>query len=150
MIQSTRDNDQALTTNNIYADLYDVMTAITFNPLIVFTNQTTNKSVNFIAKTFITTNKERYMKLTYDISNDGTTNTTSGVISIGDDDFPYGFYNVTIYQNNDGTNLDTDNAIKVIYKTVMNFKAVNNNAVTYTEYTTNDTETDSVYITNTV
>ena len=69
---------------------------------------------------------------------------------MGDSDFPYGFYNVTIWQNNSNSNLDPDNAIKIIYKGLMNFAETGLPAVTYTEYTTNDTDTESVYITNTV
>tara|TARA_R110001583_G_scaffold182135_2_gene339757 strand:- start:836 stop:1210 length:375 start_codon:yes stop_codon:yes gene_type:complete len=124
------------------------MTATTYNPLISITSQSTNKTKSFISGIFDLTNKERYVKLAVNIRNNGTESLTAGIISIGDDEFPYGYYDVVIYQNNNNTNVDPDNAIKVIYKTMMNFKAVNNDAVTYTEYTS--TITSPTYITNTI
>ena len=148
MIQWTRDNSLTTTFGGVYVDIYDVMTATTYNPLISITSQSTNKTKSFISGIFDLTNKERYVKLAVNIKNDGTESLTAGIISIGDDEFPYGYYDVVIYQNNNNTNVDPDNAIKVIYKTMMNFKAVNNDAVTYTEYTS--TITSPTYITNTI
>ena len=148
MIQRTRDNSLTTTFGGGYVDIYDVMTATTYNPLISITSQSTNKTKSFISGIFDLTNKERYVKLAVNIRNNGTESLTAGIISIGDDEFPYGYYDVVIYQNNNNTNVDPDNAIKVIYKTMMNFKAVNNDAVTYTEYTS--TITSPTYITNTI
>jgi len=57
-------------------------------------------------------------------------------------------YNVTAYQNNSSSNLDPDNAIKTIWNGLMNLRPeTTNEAVNYTEYTNNDSENDSVYIT---
>ena len=148
MIQWTRNNSTLNTANYIYANLYDEMTATTYAPLIAITSQSTNKTKYVIPAIVDLTNKERYVKLAINISNSGTDSPTAGIISIGDTEFPYGFYDVVIYQNNNNTNIDPDNAIKVIYKTIMNLKALNNDAITYTEYT--DTISSPTYITNTI
>jgi len=148
MIQWTRNNSITYTGNRIYADLYDEMTATTYNPLVSITSQSTNKTKTFIVAATNLTNKERYIQLLVNIYKDGTENLGSGQLSMGNADYPYGFYDVVIYQNGNALNLDPDNAVKVIYKTIMNFKAVNNDAITYTEYT--DTISSPTYITNTI
>ena len=148
MIQWTRNNSVAQTFCPVYVNIYDEMTATTYNPLIAITSQSTNKTKYVIPAIVDLTNKERYVKLAINISNSGTDSPTAGIISIGDTEFPYGFYDVVIYQNNNNTNIDPDNAIKVIYKTIMNLKALNNDAITYTEYT--DTISSPTYITNTI
>ena len=57
-----------------------------------------------------------------------------------------GVYDVTIYQNNNNANLDPANAVKVLYVGLMNL--ISSTATTdYSEYTTNDSDTESVYIT---
>lgn len=148
MIQWTRNNSITYTGNRIYADLYDEMTATTYNPLVSITSQSTNKTKTFIVASTDLTNKERYIALLVNIYKDGTENLGSGQLSMGNADYPYGFYDVVIYQNSNASNLNPDNAVKVIYKTILNFKAVNNDAITYTEYT--DTISSPTYITNTI
>jgi hypothetical protein len=148
MIQATRDQNSTTTENYMYVDIYDLMTATTYIPLITIKCQATNKSKSFIASAMDITKKERFLKLTYEISKTDSETLTSGIIYLGDENFPYGFYDVTIYQNNDATNLDPDNSIKTIYKTLMYFDAVNNNSVTYTPYT--QTISSPTYITNTI
>ena len=149
MIQATRNQNSEFTANYIYADIYDVITSIAEKPFVKITSQSTNKSKVFRSGIFTTTDKERYMKITYNIAKDLSNEVlTGGVIFVGSTEYPYGFYDVVIYQNNDDTNLDPANAVKVIYKTVMNLKAVNNDAITYTEYT--ETISSPTYITNTI
>ena len=54
---------------------------------------------------------------------------------------------MTIYQNTSNTNLDPT-GLTTIWNGLMNLKAADNfPAVQYNEYNTNDTETESVYIT---
>jgi hypothetical protein len=148
MIQWTRNNSVTNTFCAAYVDIYNKMTATTYNPLFALTSQSTNKTKYVVSWINDYTNKERYVKLAINISSNGTDNGSSGIISLGNADFPYGFYDVVIYQNNSNENIDPANAVKVIYTTMMNLKAVNNDAITYTEYTTNDADTDNVYITN--
>ena len=82
------------------------------------------------------------------LNSTGGENLGSGVVFLGSTDFPLGFYDVVIYQNNNNTNLDPDNAIKTIYTGLANLSATSAVApVDYTEYTTNDSDTESVYIT---
>jgi len=148
MIQWTRNNSITNTFCPAYVNIYDEMTATTYNPLFALTSQSTNKTKYVVAPTNDYTNKERYVKLAINISSTGVEAGHVGIITLGNADFPYGFYDVVIYQNNDGSNLDPDNAVKVIYRSIMNLKAVNNDAITYTEYT--DTVSSPTYITNTI
>jgi len=148
MIQWTRNNSITNTFCPAYVNIYDEMTATTYNPLFALTSQSTNKTKYVVAPTNDYTNKERYVKLAINISSTGVEAGHVGIITLGNADFPYGFYDVVIYQNGNALNLDPDNAVKVIYKTIMNFKAVNNDAITYTEYT--DTISSPTYITNTI
>jgi len=147
MIQWTRNNSQTLTPCVAYVDIYDQMTATTYYPLFALTSQSTNKTKYVVAGTNFD-KKERYVQLSLNISSTGIDNGSIGIISLGNADFPYGFYDVVIYQNSSSTNIDPANAVKVIYKTIMNLKAVNNDAITYTEYT--DTISSPTYITNTI
>ena len=148
MIQLTRTED-SLVNQYVYINLYDTMTAITYSPLFMFTSQLTGKSVYVIPSATDYTNKSRYVKMTL-IPNYLIPVPASGYFIVGTDDLPYGLYDVNIYQNNSGSNLDPDNAIKKIYEGLMNLTQSGNPAVTYTEYTTNDTDTESVYITNVI
>jgi len=148
MIQWTRNNSITNTFCPAYVDIYDEMTATTYNPLFALTSQSTNKTKYVVSGSNDYTNKERYVKLAINISSDGTDSGSASIITLGNADFPYGFYDVVIYQNNSNYNIDPANAIKVIYKTIMNLKAVNNDAITYTEYT--ETISSPTYITNTI
>jgi hypothetical protein len=79
----------------------------------------------------------------------GTTeDPTAGVIQVGTTDFPLGFYNITMYENTaSNTNLDPT-GLRVIYTGLVNLSGVNGaDGITYSEYTTNDSDTESVYIT---
>ena len=81
-----------------------------------------------------------YVSSTYDTL-------TSGIIKMGTRDFPLGFYDVTIYQNDDSANLDPT-GLSVLYNGLANLTADNAAASpVYSEYTTNDSDTESVYIT---
>ena len=73
-------------------------------------------------------------------------NLTGGVIDVGNTDFPFGFYDVTIYRNFSNSNL-SPNTLTPVYYTLMNLFDSTKSSTTFTQYTTNDTNTDSVYIT---
>lgn len=149
MIQLTTYNSDA---QGFYLNLYDEMivngSETTMNPLISFTSQLTGKIKNLLSFATVYTYKERYVLMVLDVN---TTDSPSiGRIVLGTTDFPYGMYDVNIYQNDPSTatNLDPDNAIKKIYTGLMNLTPkAGNEAIDYTEYTTNDSETESVYIT---
>ncbi len=146
MIQLSRSN--STTTNHVYLNLYDEMTSTDYAVLVSVKSQLTGKTKTFRVTTSYT-NKDRYTQMTiFVITSSGGENLESGVVFLGSTDYPLGFYDVTIYQNNNNTNLDPDNAIKTIYTGLANLSATSAVApVDYTEYTTNDSDTESVYIT---
>ena len=147
MIQLSRSN--STTTNNFYLNLFDKMTNIDYSPLISLTNQLTGKSKVFRPLSVDTTNKDRYIKLSFQIlTSSGSEDLAGGKAFLGSTDYPLGFYDIVIYQNNNNTNLDPANAIKTIYTGLANLNATAAvEPVTYSEYTTNDSDTESVYIT---
>ena len=145
MIQATLTSG-SLIGNDIYLRLDDVSTVdITgaLRPLISIKSQQTQKVLNFMPSNVTTSTSERYNKLSYSI---GADNPLVGSILLGTTDYPLGFYDVTIYQNNLNSNLDPANTIKTIYTGLMNLISSTATAQ-YTEYTTNDSDTESVYIT---
>ena len=148
MIQLSRSN--ATTSNTFYLNLYDEMTATTYSPLISLTSQLTGKSKVFRPLSIATsTHTDRYVGLLFQIlTSSGSENLVSGQVFLGSTDYPLGFYDVVIYQNSSNTNLNPANTIKTIYTGLANLSPTDAvEPVDYTEYTTNDTDTESVYIT---
>jgi len=136
-------------------DAYEDKDNIIYKPIITFTNQQTGKFINLIPFTYTYTNKDRYVELTFIIN---YLLQNSYTIELGTDDMPFGFYDVTIRENTTN-NLPTDESVllrPIVYTGLMNLSPdtttglgkTPNPAVKYTEYNTNDTDTDSVYITN--
>ena len=147
MIQWTMNNSTLNTANYIYANIYSLMTATTYAPLIAITSQSTNKTKYFLSGVTNYDKKDRYVSMLINVRNNGTEGLTAGVISIGDQEYPYGFYDVTIYQNTSSSNLDPTGLTQV-YSGLMNLSPTSDaEPVTYSEYTTNDSDTESVYIT---
>jgi len=146
MIQLSRSS--TTTTNHVYLNLYDEMTSTDYNVLVSVTSQLTGKTKTFRPTTTYT-NKDRYTQMTIFVKETSAgENLGSGVVFLGSTDFPLGFYDVVIYQNNNNTNLDPANAIKTIYTGLANLSPTDAvEPVDYTEYTTNDSDTESVYIT---
>ena len=141
MIQFIRNSLQQL----VYLDIYDKMTNTDYKPLFTFTSQESKNGHNVIALYVDYTNKNRYVKLTLVPST--LTIPNLGVFQIGTTDYPYGMYDTTIYQNTSDTNYDPT-GLTVIWNGLTNIIADSTNpAVEYTDYDTNDTDTESVYIT---
>jgi|TARA_R110000824_G_scaffold122703_1_gene280061 hypothetical protein len=153
--------------NFFYIGLYDKMItsianfSLTQDLLFSATSQFTGKTKNFLNfATVDATNYERYFKIQVNgVAQEipGLLDPLFGYIDLGNKDFPFGFYDIKIYQNDPGypSNLDPNfeglNAgfPALLYTGLLNVIPANSNpAVTYNEYTTNDTDTDSVYITN--
>jgi len=145
MIQATLTSG-GLIENYIYLRLDDVSTVAVdgdIRPLISIKSQQTQKVLNFMPSGVTISTADRYNKLTYKIGADAP---VGGLIILGNTDYPLGFYDVTIYQNNNNANLDPANAVKVLYVGLLNL--ISSIATTdYSEYTTNDSDTESVYIT---
>jgi hypothetical protein len=126
-----------------YLDIEDAING-SVRPLVKFTSQQTDKSKIFIPTLFTTSNKARYCTI---IWLDGTPeNLTSGLIDMGNTDFPLGYYDVTIYKNTSNSNLDTSVATPVYY-TILNMFDSTKAPTTFNKYSNNDTDTNSVYIT---
>ena len=132
----------------VFLNLYDKMTNADYKPLVTFTSQLTGNSKTFVVASANYTNKDRYVELLiYTPQNEANENLLSGAPYLGNTDFPLGFYDVTIYQNTDNTNLDPS-GLTTIYEGLMNLSSnATTDPVTYKEYTTNDSDTESVYIT---
>ena len=147
MIQLTRSTVGAFAF--VYLDIYDKMTNTDYRPLFTFTSQATGYSFTLIAFSADYSDKERYVKCNFLLGS--TFNATLGFITFGNTAAPYGFYDVTVYQNSSNSNLNTT-GLNVIYKGLANLSAeqtgdFKNPAVEYTDYNTNDSDTESVYIT---
>tara|TARA_R100001163_G_C5060366_1_gene197180 strand:- start:1421 stop:1867 length:447 start_codon:yes stop_codon:yes gene_type:complete len=137
------------TTYNVYfrLDLWDVMTSIAYRPLMTLTSQQTNRTKTFLVSNLNAVNKERYMLMYFISMNTDSEIPSLGFVYLGTREFPYGLYDVTLYQNKDTSNLDPAQAIKVIYKGLMNLSESGNPSVTYNKY--ESTQQQNVYITNT-
>ncbi len=146
MIQNTMTNASNVT-NYIYARLNDVGSATnTVRPLISIKSQQTEKILNFMASVVTTTNENRYTQMSYTINNAGFDLPLVGLIQLGSTDYPLGFYDVTIYQNSSNSNLDPSGLNTTLYTGLLNLIS-STDTTQYKQYTTNDTDTDSVYIT---
>tara|TARA_R100001463_G_scaffold15081_4_gene39447 strand:+ start:1311 stop:1754 length:444 start_codon:yes stop_codon:yes gene_type:complete len=146
MIQNTMTNASNVT-NYIYARLNDVGSATNeVRPLISIKSQQTEKILNFMASVVTTTNENRYTQMSYTINNAGLDLPLLGLIQLGSTDYPLGFYDVTIYQNSSNSNLDPSGLNTTLYTGLLNLTS-STDTTQYKQYTTNDTDTDSVYIT---
>ena len=146
MIQNTMTNASNVT-NYIYARLNDVGSATNdVRPLISIKSQQTEKILNFMASVVTTTNENRYTQMSYTINNAGFDLPLVGLIQLGSTDYPLGFYDVTIYQNSSNSNLDPSGLTTTLYTGLLNLIS-STDTTQYKQYTTNDTDTDSVYIT---
>lgn len=146
MIQNTMTNASNVT-NYIYARLNDVGSATNdVRPLISIKSQQTEKILNFMASVVTTTNENRYTQMSYTINNAGFDLPLVGLIQLGSTDYPLGFYDVTIYQNSSNSNLDPSGLNTTLYTGLLNLIS-STDTTQYKQYTTNDTDTDSVYIT---
>ena len=136
--------------NQFYLDLYDLMKPDTtlYKPLVQLTSQLTGYTKRFVSSQD-TAKKDRFIAVAL-VSTRGfvAEDLTSGIVFFGDKSFPLGFYDVTIYKNSSNVNLDPS-GLSVIYNGLAN--AYGNSAdaspVKYGEYTTNDSDTDTVYLT---
>jgi len=144
-----------VTTNSItlyYANL-DLYTntvlyetnSLNYKPLFKFESLQTNK-IKYVLPFFAIATNERYVRCTFfNYVGSGT----STVSEFGaDKNYPFGFYKTTVYKNTSDTNIDPS-GLTELYKTLMNVypATASHSPTTYSEYTTNDTETDNIYIT---
>ncbi len=149
------------TTTTIGDDTYYAMSFPYF--LIKLKSQQTGKEKVFTrtgVSPAVGTNLNKYkrqiaLSFKYSVNTSSTEDLSAAEVIVGTDEFPLGFYDITIYQTNSSGELNPDNATATLYNGLLNMKArkavgSSNDfrSVIYTEYTTNDADTDSVYITN--
>ncbi len=138
------------TTQSAYTNIYPMFDTLTnlYDPLFTITSHQTGNSKTFAANASGFTYKDRYVSSVIQVvTTSGAEVLSQGKVYLGTDDFPYGFYDVVIRENSSNTNIITSGR-PIVYYTLMNLTQTGNAAVTYTEYTTNDDDTESVYITN--
>ena len=152
MIQlKVRNYGDFILSHTFYLDVYDKMNAgqNTGRSLCTFTSQFTGKSKTVSMNTGYGDFNERYVRYgvftTWDA---GQENLLEAIIQLGTTDFPLGFYDMTLYNNTDNTNLDTT-GLPVLWNGVMNLSGYSTatQSIEYTEYTTNDADTEAFYIT---
>ena len=137
----------ALFLHKIYLNLYDEFDSTTiYKPLVTVTSQLTGKSKTFVVFSLFSTNKERWLECLFATTTTSSEDLDAGLVILGTTDYPLGFYDVTIYENSSNTNLDPS-GLNVVYTGLMNLYSTTSPSVTYSEYTTNDSDTESVYIT---
>ena len=144
MIQLSRDD---VTLVNIqYVAVQDVMTSTDYGLLATLTSQLTGKSKTFICNTnYISTRIASI--LIFVLASSSGENLTAGTIFLGSTDYPLGFYDITFYQNTSASNLDPT-GLTIVSTQLANLSPTSDvNSVVYSEYTTNDSDTESVYIT---
>ncbi len=148
MIQLLRGTSEESTIVSV--NLYDKFTNpdLMYNPMLIIKSQQTGKEKAFCSYAGTYTNKERYVRFGITVvTSEVAENKSQGKIYLGTTDYPYGFYDVKIYENKSNTNFSLS-GVYLVFTTLMNLTETGNPAVTYTEYTTNDSDTESVYITN--
>ena len=84
--------------------------------------------------------------MSYTINNAGFDLPLVGLIQLGNTNYPLGFYDVTIYQNSSNSNLDPSGLTTTLYTGLLNLTS-SIDTTQYKQYTINDSDTDSVYIT---
>jgi|TARA_R110000824_G_scaffold43974_7_gene128331 hypothetical protein len=141
----------------------DTYYAITFPYfLIKLKSQQTGKQKLFTRtgiKPSVGVNLNKYkrqitLSFKYSVNPSSTEDLSAGEILVGNDQFPLGFYDITIYETETDGELNPDNAKATLYNGILNMTASTIDAaknfeeVQYTEYTTNDSENESVYLTN--
>ena len=153
MIQlKVKNTGDFITSNQFYLDVYNEMNEgqDTGRSLCTFTSQFTGKSKTVSLNTTYGDFNSRYVQYAVFTTRDLDDEVLlEAIIQLGTTDFPLGFYDVTLYNNTDNTNLDPT-GLTVLWNGVMNLSGFNANtqSVTYTEYTNNDADTESIYITN--
>tara|TARA_R110002020_G_scaffold49786_2_gene141411 strand:- start:8385 stop:8861 length:477 start_codon:yes stop_codon:yes gene_type:complete len=155
MIQFQQDISDSIV-NYVYLRLTDVesmvsaMITLSYPPLFSATSQQTGKAKNFLPFAVINTKEKRATEMMFITSTKSLENLDSGIINFGDENYPYGFYDLKLYSNSSLTNIDPAVAIKPpVYHGIINVTPnEGDESPTYTSYNDNDLDTMNVYITN--
>ena len=136
--------------NDFYLNIGDKITNTEYRPLMTITSQVTGKSKTFITNVDVWANKARYVRMGMFLTRSSSLEILgSSIVQVGTIDFPLGFYDAIIYQNSGETNLDPT-GLPVLFNGLANLIIPDGDTqpVSYTQYTDNDSETESIYITN--
>ncbi len=154
MIRAAGHSGTTTVTNDIYLDLYDKYAfsfgfpGFSYNPLIKLRSQETNQEKIFIATTIDGTHRQRYMKLQYTINFQNIEVPVAGVIYMGTKNFPYGVYDITIWENSSATNLDPKSCYRTLHMGLLELSAqTTNKTIDWKEY--EQEQQQKVYLTNT-
>ena len=153
MVQlKVRNAGDIILNHRFYLDVYNEMNVgqVAGRTLCTFTSKFTGKSKTVSMNTGYGDFNARYVRYgVYTTRDAGQENLLEAIIQLGTTDFPLGFYDMTLYNNTDNTNLDTT-GLPVLWNGVMNLSGYSTatQSIEYTEYTTNDADTESIYLTN--
>ena len=139
------------TTNEVYMRYLDIQT--NGMPLMELRSHQTGNSTTCIPTSYGERNP-RFTKVilrTRIFETSESDRKTYGFIQVGIEERPMGFYDVIAYDNSSPVNLDPT-GLTVLWRGLGNLTAKQTGtnkfpAVEYTEYNTNDTDTESVYVT---
>lgn len=125
----------------------DSIITLGYKPLISLISQQTGKAKNFIPSAIFI--YERYVNSWIITTTIGMENLAIGWVNFGDENYPYGLYDVKIYSNSSAVNLDPVYASRQIYSSLANvYVDENAKSPIYSSYDDNDRDTMNVYITN--
>jgi len=155
MIQQLQYESTTVATNNIRINLFDdsvakILMEVGWKPLIVMTSMQTNYEYTFIPMTMDNDNSERYTHLSwlnFPVSV-GFEDRDGGIALFGTKDRPYGLYQTNIYANTSSSNLDPSTLARIWTGLCNVYAPAGQPAIEYTEYETNDSDTNTIYITN--
>ena len=130
-------------------NMYTTMITLGYKPLFSATSQQTGKTKNFLPLAVVNTNEQRATEMLFITNIKASENLGSGILNFGDENYPYGLYDVKIYSNSSATNLDPVFASAHTYSCILNVETkASNESPFYTSYDDNDNNTNNVYITN--
>ena len=87
-----------------------------------------------------------FLRITWALDDDPSL----GYVKVGTIEFPYGFYDFKVYEMSSAGDYDPRNALGTLFEGTMNLsqQGTFKEPVNYKEYTNNDADTESIYITN--
>ena len=150
MIQIKCPTSSSIITNDFYLDIYDKIQGYVYRPLILLKSQLTKYSkIASLGVGNVGDSQKRYIYMQI-VSTNGLVaeNLPERIVRFGTTNFPLGFYDAIIYKNTSNDNMDIS-GLSVVYNGLAHVTGETTavSPVKYSEYTTNDSDTESVYIT---
>lgn len=122
----------------------------------IFTNEGAYPSITGSRFNINTFERYMWMGFQYSANPNSVEDLSANEVLVGNQEFPLGFYNITVYETDTNGELNPANAKATLINDVLHMKALDSTIVgstsdfvevRYDDYTANDTETDNVYIT---